>query len=484
MKGDFTRDTFEPFKQFRRVLMQQGRVQLDADWNEQVAILLHSLETLTKDLIGPHGGPEGNCGFAITATLDRFPEDCELDDNQKTQLKAAIKEPGDFLIGPGNYYVDGILAENSHYVLYSRQFHIQGTGLAITNKKCRHLIYLDVWERHITHLEDESISEIALRGADTATRSKVVWQVRSWELRDEFEITELLSHESPCAKLKKHWPLLVECWQPGHRGFLRARAKEALEIDRLEPSAISPDARFHGPENQLYRVEIHDGGVVDPMGVKNGPTFKWSRENGCVTFPVVSVEGSIVTLGNLGRDARFGVNVGDWVEIVDDDYVLQNRAEPLLMVEKVDSGRAKVTLKGQPVSTVGQDASKHPLLRRWDQKSGDPKRGGLELRDGAGILKEGEGDRFWLGLEDGVQIQFEVADPPNRYRTGDYWLIPARTATGDVEWPRSMGKPTALPPRGVEHHYAPLAIASFKDDLLETRANCRTTFRVPSFFAG
>ena len=31
MKGDFTRDTFDPAKHFSRVLMQQGRVTLDAD---------------------------------------------------------------------------------------------------------------------------------------------------------------------------------------------------------------------------------------------------------------------------------------------------------------------------------------------------------------------------------------------------------------------------------------------------------------------
>ena len=39
MRGDFSRDTFDPVKHFSRVLQQQGRVQLDADWNEQTAIL-------------------------------------------------------------------------------------------------------------------------------------------------------------------------------------------------------------------------------------------------------------------------------------------------------------------------------------------------------------------------------------------------------------------------------------------------------------
>jgi hypothetical protein len=54
MKGDFSRDSFDPIRHFSRVLMQQGRVQLDADWNEQQSIVLHFLRTLARDLIGPH----------------------------------------------------------------------------------------------------------------------------------------------------------------------------------------------------------------------------------------------------------------------------------------------------------------------------------------------------------------------------------------------------------------------------------------------
>ena len=91
-KGDFTRDTFnplDPLKQFSRVLMQQGRVQLDADWNEQTDILLHYLRSLAADIIGPRGGPDD--GFEITH------------DPRSEQ---------DFEIHKGNYYVDGILVEN------------------------------------------------------------------------------------------------------------------------------------------------------------------------------------------------------------------------------------------------------------------------------------------------------------------------------------------------------------------------------------
>ncbi len=56
-RGDFTRDTFDPFRHFSRVLMQQGRVQLDSDWNEQVSILTHYFRMLGADLMGPHVAP-------------------------------------------------------------------------------------------------------------------------------------------------------------------------------------------------------------------------------------------------------------------------------------------------------------------------------------------------------------------------------------------------------------------------------------------
>ena len=55
MKADLTRNTFHPFRHFTQVLIQQGRVQLDADWNEEAAILLRYLRSIAADIIGSHG---------------------------------------------------------------------------------------------------------------------------------------------------------------------------------------------------------------------------------------------------------------------------------------------------------------------------------------------------------------------------------------------------------------------------------------------
>jgi hypothetical protein len=509
MKADLTRNTFDQFKHFTRVIMQQGRVQLDADWNEQAAILLKYLQALAADLIGPHGGPIANLGFRIA------------DGNIAT----------DFAITPGHYYVDGILCElapqsapvpitknpSGQYTVplssaasFTKlpQVLLCAEGLSVLTKVASvtqenvvtfpaaantvlgkpnprayleftsffkqtdyplpstslvsGLVYLDVWERLVTYVEDDSIREVALAGADTAARSKLVCQVK------------LLANASSTVDLKSQF-------QPANRGRLMAQAKQTSTS--TDPCVIAPDASYRGPENQLYRVEIHTGGMYtqsNPISPK-GPTFKWSRENGSVIFPIVNLTpGSgttTVVLENLGRDERFGLNENDWVEIQDDDYVLLNSAGTLLQVQSIESGSLTVTLAGTPAPPVGQDQSKHPLLRRWDQTAGDPAEGGLQLGlDNAALILEDSNDTNWLSLEDGIQIQFQPAAPrtsPHQYRTGDYWLIPARTATGDIEWPTG----TALPPDGVDHHYAPLAAITLPESSVQVGVFLQNQFQ-------
>jgi hypothetical protein len=478
MKGDFTRDSFDPSKDFTRVMMQQGRVQLDADWNEQVAIFWEFWRNFTADVLGPHAGPERNCGFSILAPGDfPLPPESGMTQQEQDRLKGKLEESGDFLIGAGHYYVEGMRCTNPEHVTYCNQPGLPGCPPLDNKLRRPFLIYLDVWERHITDVEDDTIREVALLDADTCTRAKLVWQVRSFELHEDDR-----SRKVDCGWVREEWPELVHHWQAGHRGRLRARAGRASDNPSLEPTVVSPASSYRGPGNQLYRLEIHQGGTV---AGGNNPTFKFSRENGSVIFPVLTVAGTIVTVANLGLNATPSLAAGDWVELVDDDYVLQNRAEPLLQVEKVDSSKTQVTLKAPAASTVGQNPAKHPLLRRWDQKQGDPNRGGLELVDGAAVIKEGDEDKFWWTLENGVQIQFRKSDEPAHYRTGDYWLIPARVATGDVLWPVRNGSPEAMGPHGVEHHYAPLAIVAFnKKDNLETLSDCRLKFQLQTHYGG
>lgn len=450
-RGDFSRDTFDPLKQYSRVLMQQGRVLLDADWNEQASIHLHYLRALASDLIGPHGGPDNRVrnsdGEVISPPLD-------------FEIREFATQPGNsknFQIGLGHYYVRGILCDNQAVTDYQALPHADAL-----NSNAGYLVYLDVWERHITPLDNDGIRETALGGPHTATRAQVQWQLRVtsqyWEDEDGSEqlldIPLTLDGDGAwLAWLNAHWDNLVARWQPTERGRLKAKAQEDT-AKLTDPCNVPPEARYRG-ENQLYRVEIHHGGKPADNNI---PTFKWSRDNSAIEFAIEAIAAgdtsTTVTVADLGRDEYSSLREDDWVEIVDDGYILQNMDKPLLQVTAVDRVLATVTLAGK--ADRPYDKSQHPRLRRWDHRAGDPKSGGLTLREGAAEIKVvGKAMDNWLTLEDGVQIQFQ---PGGVFRTGDYWLIPARAATGDVEWPGPVGEPASLPPHGVEHVYAPLAI--------------------------
>ena len=498
-KGDFTSDTFHHLKHFSRVLMQQGRVQLDADWNEQGDILTYYLRQLASAIIGPYGGPHGHNGFEITK-----------------------KDDGDFSIGIGDYYVNGILVRNNGidvdgipvdghdpyedslplplYTYLNQPYYAKPDELPFDDSQF-YLVYLDVWEEQITFLEDSAIREVAL-GAnqpDTATRAQIVWQVKliskakfDPEGKTSFtQIVNMQAEESVQITPQQIGTIsnrLQEILQPANRGRLKARAK--LTQDNTDACTIAPDSRYRGNENQLYRVEIHSGNLGHPGKLTDPPvTFKWSRDNGSVVFPILGTPRVVnttttvtttVTIGNVGRDEALTITQGDWVEIVDRAYLLDRVAYPLLKVNKVDLSdplNILVTLEGASALAIdiAKDSRKHInlVLRRWDQhpkvSKKDDEPDYFDSASGTVKLVEGKGESTnsviaenWITLEDGVQIQFQKGDQqPNQYRTGDYWLIPARTVTGDVEWPLSRKDPSqhvALPPHGVEHHYAPLAI--------------------------
>jgi len=355
------------------------------------------------------------------------------------------------------------------------------------------LVYLDVWERLITSYEDGSLREVALGGPDTTARSKLVWQVRSAiNMPDNTNIPTQTAVGNWREWVKEHWTSF-EGWRSENRGLLKAKAREE-SAQNWDACAVPPGARYRGIENHLYRVEIHKGGDLSDK-----PTFKWSRDNGSVIFPIRKLEGTIAYLDHLGLDDRQRLKIYDWVEVVDDAIALQydpnmpDQPYPprrLAQVVQIDPLDMTVTLKtpdGVSLPSYAEDSLVHPLLRRWDYSHRDsrdstdaniPKR----AADGALLIDE----ENWLVLEDGIQIRFlpkdENGEPVvQQYRAGDYWLIPARTATGDVEWPREidvngsvvldengMVKPKALSPHGIQHHYAPLAVV-FGNQVVDVR---------------
>lgn len=425
MKGDFTRDTFKPEKHYRQVLMQQGRVQLDADWNEQAAIAARRDETTTADLAGDCGGPAEGAAFAVITTPAIL---AALPANPTTPVRQ-------FALSAGRYYVDGIQCEVESPFLFAWQpDHRENNPLPAG----RHLLYLDVWRRHLTALDDPTLRESALGGPDTATRVKTAWQVKAQP-----------TVSAQCADAASELAGLRRAQLP------QLKARTAKAQPDTDPCVLPVSAGYRGLENQLYRVEIHVPGAVDVA------TFKWSRENGSVATAItdftVGPGGSVLTVASTGRDDVLGFKNGDIVELIDDSYELNGSAGKLAVIDG-DPASNKIKIKPHasavlPVS-ADIDLNRHPKLRRWE---------------GLAVVSRPTTNDGYLTLESGVEILFDTDG--SGYHTGDYWLIPARTASadatsGDIEWPRELDangkpqkeKPLAQSPRGITHHYCRLGI--------------------------
>jgi len=471
MYADISRDTFAALRDrhFLRVLLQQGRPLLDAEFNEQVANLLHYVETLAADLIGPYGGPAGNVGFQVI-TEDSLLSSKKIDQPRLGELQNLLQKH-DFLLGAGRYYVDGLLCENSAVIGYSEQ---------LIHDKLSHgtsyLIYLDVWERHISQWEDRQLNdapsqpgihEVALGAVDTTTRTQVEWQVRAVDFK------ELALERASIPPEREKWlKLLGDLGIPLHpgTGHLMARTDPQIQPGAPDPCIQPPDAGYRGAENMLCRIEIHKPGPVKKA------TYKFSFMNGSVVFPIRSIKDTLIIVASLGHDERSGLAEGDWVEVINDRLALRAMHGELHKVVRVDADSGEVTLDGAP--QVADDLSLHPLLRRWDTLISEGK---VKQTSGEATVQEGR----WLNVGYGIQLWFEDRaqdknTPAAIYRTGDYWLIPARVATGDVEWPLSKktAHPLALPPQGVEHHYAPLAlIATDKDGKIASPVERRSQIK-------
>jgi hypothetical protein len=394
MYGDFSRLTVANARQrhYESVLLQQGRVHLDADWNELVALTAAHTETRMTDIIGRTGAPKRDAGFRI------------------------VRSGSSFTISAGRYYVDGVMVENDARVSYEEQAEgvVQPELTTLLADGETGVVYLDVWKEDVSALEDIRLREPALGGPDTTTRLKIAWHVGVQALGDTG-----LSVDAITQRAKLGAPV----WMPGS-GAMRAGTSVPDSLPDDSDCLLAPEAGYLSQDNRLYRVEIHRGGPL------NQARFKWSRENGSVLALLERNADGEFKLGGAMEDEALGFPDDVKVEVFDDSDLHLGRAGLLRRMRRQTDGTVAFTGGlGRPF-----DDMRNPRVRRWDQGPGSSNLG-LSMKAAA------------IALEKGIEIAFQPGD----YRIGDYWLVPARAATGTIEWP-----PAGLPPGGLG---GPLAAA-------------------------
>lgn len=468
MAGDYTKLRFQPARDAAGILMQQGRVMLDQDWNEMAELLDRRWRAETMDIVGravvPRQTPDG---FLIR-----------------------IAPGNDLTIGCGRIYVDGLLAENhgtepwrydaslgelvgSQPLPYESQPYLpELAALPAPNPfvlpqppdNGPHVVYLDVWQREVTYLEDPGLVDQAV-AVDTGVRLQTAWQVKV--LKDAGAVD--------CSTKDGDLPGWAALTAPSAGRLTTAAAGVPASTD---PCTLPPNTGYRGADNRFYRVEIHKPG---PLGTAQ---FKWSRDNASVASQVTAINatGDTLSVVRTKRDAVLRFSPGDWVEVTDDLHELGGLPGEMRKVKLVDDVNLTVQLTA-PVTLApapgGFDASKplrHTRIVRWDQKGVVLDSNGNTIVDvdaNGGLIPAPA--NATVVLEDGVQVTFSVdsASPGGQFLLNDYWVFAARVVDASVELLDHA------PPRGIHHHYARLAVITFP----ASAPDCRV-FWPPEFGGG
>ena len=184
-------------------------------------------------------------------------------------------------------------------------------------------------------------------------------------------------------------------------------------------------------------------------------TFKWSRDNASLVASVLGIkqsgtDASVITVDSTGRDTWTRFEKPQQIELLDDDVEFAMR----------DSGRRRQARAGSPnvnhatgeiivdqnFSPSRSSPAAHPRIRRWDTDEGRrPGRVAGRERGRPSCSRTGSASRSGDG---------KPAHDGDTLHAGDYWVFAARTADGSIETVDNE------PPRGILHHFAPLAIVT------------------------
>ncbi|MCB9744493.1 MAG: hypothetical protein H6741_19740 [Alphaproteobacteria bacterium] len=398
MKGDFSRLSFDQPAPWDAVAVQQGRVQLDSDWNTQAQLAAERSRTLASDVIGVNGGPRGAAGFQLGLDGDGLPA----------------------LVQGGSYYVDGLLlTAPAEVTCLDDQPHLSQSLPSAPG------VYVGVlvgWRALVTALDDAQILEPAMGGQETSLRVKNAWALRLLPLAADD-------------------PGDASSWGDGLRTVALAReAAAALYGDTsLKATFQLPASAVRG--NQLIRVEVHRPEV---------PSFKWDDDNASVQARVqvesyelqhdtdgAAIAGQLLLdTGARPLDTLF--RVGDLVELLTES------------VDPIEAEEAPRERRGVLLRVTGvQDSTLYF----------DPS--GFEGEAAPDALQDGARARRWRGhgvmaeapveLTEGLTVAFSEASTAT---TGQYWTFPLRT---QGELPEAApGTPSA--PQGPVYFVAPIGL--------------------------
>ncbi len=501
---DVSRFLLQTRKGFVGARLQQGRILLDSDFNEQGQLTDEDRRRAMVHVLGRHGSPD--LGFSIRqppADPDPVPDTLGIGSplpiGTVTLGGTPLTDTPVVGIRPGTMFVGGLrfTLENPEHIAFQRDFlQMHATDMPGA-ASLRTFYYLHAWEQCITAVEDEEIREAMLGGAETSVR---VRHMRRVEVLANLDDT-IGDCEKAFAKLLTTTPL-----QNGEldetSGELHSKGRLQLSFafgESADPCApVDPlHSHYLGGENQALKIML-----TTPS------TFVWGLRNGTPLFKVeitgLATGSTLVAVKVLTplTDERDWPVVNRVVEILPFAALLEggNVPDPGPHFRKA---AAEIGLFTRAETTYDPTTQKFTLeadedmitallglVRAWDPVSHPDKDILNIVSDTAGAIS------FYMRLwhqaptPADIQIPTTTTTPPHVLgntgviptfraagRRGDFWTAALRVENAKQIIPLELMADGGAAPAGPRHFYAPVAFIRAANGVLVEYEDCRCRIR-------
>jgi hypothetical protein len=433
--------------------MQQGRVALEADWNEAQTIAGEQLRRETLDIVGPSGTWRDEDGYAVSLI----------------PTEGSNPPSYDFTIASGSMYVGGERAYLPATINYSAQ--PQGdwmdfaqdpdwVALYTENPGFNEFVYLLLREQEVSAVEDTDLKDIALGGPDTAQRTRLIQHI----VRHRTSGTD-------CASAQKD--VQANWWNPSGYQLdlenMRVESFASLQVGFVNPVTTSPcspaaQGGYLGADNQMIRVQISNAASASP-------NFVWGYDDASFLYEV-----SIVSPGSLTTPTTLKLSTAP----VDAEHIPQGgqAVELLLPSAQLSNGQYVAAPTGQvfildPAAfTPGANTLTLPagivtsIFGTGSGGSPNPPRLYLRVWQGQSAFTPGTAEPLsnaTTGVNTGLSVTLTTPQASDPFRVGDYWMFAVRPPSPDIIYPeRYTAAPQ--PPDGPREWICPLALIQWSEN--------------------
>jgi hypothetical protein len=451
MAGDCARVSYDPSRKWRGLVAQQGRVTVEADWNEAASIDQEHDRRVTLDVVGPAGTPDG--GYVVTPVpLTGSPP---------------AGTPGDFTVGQGTLYVGGQRLDLDEPVTYSTQpdwlDHSTDPlwlppAVPTPTATSYELVYLLASEQEVSAVEDPALADVALGGPDTMQRQRI--------------LQHFVRQASPSGTCDGSWSAfrssLAGLGLRFDAASMMIRSATTLQVSFVDvpaaPSLCQPVATggYLGAENQMIRV------MVAGADISGGPIIVWGFDDASFLYRVTATsydaisQTTTLTLATAPPDNFHFPVLGQAVEVLRDaaqltasDYIASPAGLVSTLTANYDNVQNAVTIAGElPDDYVSALQTPQLYLRMWQALAAAP--------DGVATELDGTGVAVTLTSSTGI------------FHAGDFWRFALRPIQSALVYPaRILEQPQ--PPDGLRTWACPVAVLTWQGGS-PTAASCVRPF--------